>query len=195
MADVKPKPRTRTTKKDSGTSSKSKSPSTTVSGTRKRPTTTAARGGTKAGTKAPAKPRPGTTAAKKSGPAPKVAGKKAPAPRGKMVKDVIVPEDENKPKREMTEHGFIVGTDSATIADRLVAGGTDRADVNTQIIEAIENTTGLTNRNGTQKYIPSMVSGILGRMLATGKYEIHASWQLVPIAAEPAKKVTRARKK
>lgn len=85
------------------------------------------------------------------------------------------------------------GSDSATIAACLVEGGADRQDVNNLVIERIEKSTGLTNRNGDQKYIPSMVSGILGRMLKTGEWEVHASWQLVPVE-KPAKKVARKRK-
>lgn len=96
-------------------------------------------------------------------------------------------------KRELNELGFMDGSDSATIARCLVEGGADRQDVNNRIIEAIDASTGITNRNGQEKYIPSMVSGILGRMLKTGKYEIQASWQLVPLEVEPPKKVARKR--
>ena len=83
------------------------------------------------------------------------------------------------PTRPMTEHGFIVGTDSALIADALVAGGKDRNDINAQAAKSIGKTNGLTKRNGDPKYVPSMVSSILGKMVGSGKYDIVSDWKLV----------------
>lgn len=91
---------------------------------------------------------------------------------------------------EYTPEGFQVGSDSAIIASTLTEGATTRTDINDIAAERIEKTNGLKTRSGKDKYVPSMVSSILSRMLATGEYEVYASWQLVPVE----KKTTRKKK-
>ncbi|AKL88335.1 hypothetical protein BH789_gp054 [Gordonia phage GMA6] len=91
---------------------------------------------------------------------------------------------------EYTDEGFQVGTDSAIIATTLVTGASDRAEINALAEKEIKKVNGLTTRTGKDKYTPSMVSSILSRMLATGEYEVQASWQLVKV-----EKKTRGRKK
>ena len=81
--------------------------------------------------------------------------------------------------RELNENGFIEGTDSAIIAAALVEGATTRADVNDLAEKNIKKVNGLQNRNGGDKYVPSMVSGIFNRMMATGEYEVESTWRLV----------------
>ncbi|QGJ92960.1 hypothetical protein SEA_KABOCHA_70 [Gordonia phage Kabocha] len=95
--------------------------------------------------------------------------------------------------REKTPEGFIVGGDSAIIAAALVEGGADRHEINENIRKAIKKANGLTTRNGEEKYIPSMVSSILAKMLATGYYDIQSEWKLVKLdrkkrVRKPAKK-------
>jgi hypothetical protein len=71
------------------------------------------------------------------------------------------------------------GTDSAYIAQAFLEGGFDRNDVNAKAEALISENNGLKNRNGGDKYIPSIASSILSRMLETGKYKIEATWKLV----------------
>lgn len=73
------------------------------------------------------------------------------------------------------EHGFRIGSDSAIIVDIMLDGALDRQDVNDKVAEAIE----LKTRNGNMKNIPSLVSGLLGRLEDKGYY-IESSWKLVP---------------
>lgn len=94
--------------------------------------------------------------------------------------------------RELNENGFVEGTDSAIIAAALIEGATTRADVNDLAEKNIKKVNGLQNRNGGDKYVPSMVSGIFNRMMATGEYEVESTWRLVK-KEKPARK-TRARK-
>lgn len=73
------------------------------------------------------------------------------------------------------EHGFRIGSDSAVIVDIMLKGALDRQDVNDKVAEAIE----LKTRNGNRKNIPSLVSGLLGRLEERGYY-IESYWRLVP---------------
>lgn len=115
-------------------------------------------------------------------------GKKTSTPKKTTTKKAQV--QESTP-REYTPEGFIEGGDSAIIASALTEGGLDRKDVNRIAEERIAASSGLVTRGGKEKYVPSMVSSILSRLLATGEYEVYSSWQLVPI--EKPKK-TRTRK-
>lgn len=125
-------------------------------------------------TTAPAKkPRPKVTKKKL---APKAAIPKKPRTRTPAKKAVVKKES----RRPLNDLGFVDGTDSAIIAATLVAGGADRANVNDLCRDNIEAANGITNRNGKEKYIPSMVSGILTRMVETGQWEVQASWRVVP---------------
>lgn len=86
------------------------------------------------------------------------------------------PSKKRKPNKEpaFNEHGFRIGSDSAVIVDIMLAGALDRQDVNDKVAEAIE----LKTRNGNMKNIPSLVSGLLGRLEEKGYY-IESSWKLV----------------
>lgn len=83
-------------------------------------------------------------------------------------------------RRNLNDLGFVEGSDSAIIAQTLVDGGFDRRDVNERAAKAIEASSGLTNRNGGEKYVPSAVSGVLAQMMKTGGWKIESSWKLVP---------------
>lgn len=87
--------------------------------------------------------------------------------------------------------GFVEGSDSGIIAATLVAGGKDRLDVNAKIEANIAEASGLKNRNGGDKYIPSITSGVLRRMLNSGKWQIEATWKLVPADNAPVTKVAK----
>lgn len=84
---------------------------------------------------------------------------------------------------EYTPEGFVAGSDSALIAKALVEGGIDRNEVNQNAIDAIAASSGLLTKNGKEKYVPSMVSSILSKMVNTGEFQVVASWQLVPVEA------------
>lgn len=96
-------------------------------------------------------------------------------------------------EREKTPEGFVVGGDSAIIAAALVEGGADRGEINENIRKAIKKANGLTTRNGEDKYIPSMVSSILAKMLATGYYEVESTWRLKKL--DKKKRVRKTTKK
>lgn len=131
------------------------------------------------------KTRTAVKTAPKSAPKAKAAPKAAP-------KEAV----ESKPRGEMNVHGFYDGTDSAIIADALVEGGESRAEVVANATETIAKTSGLATRNGTDKAVASMTSGILNALLAKG-YVIEQSYRLVPpadVAAE-MKKAAAAEKR
>lgn len=160
--------RSTTAKTETKTAARKK---TTTSGTTKPKTTTRANT-TTAKTKAPA--RKGSAKTTKAAPKKATAAKKVYEPH----------------PIEYTDEGFQVGSDSAIIAAALTEGATTRTEVNEIAAERIKKANGLQTRSGKDKYVPSMVSSILSRMLATGEYEIFASWQLVPVE----KKTTRRKK-
>lgn len=87
--------------------------------------------------------------------------------------------------RELDDNGFVVGTDSAKIAEILLEGGVDRNDINAKAEKAIGGVT----RNDTDKNVPALVSGVLNRLLRAG-YSVESSWQLTA----PAKKKTASKK-
>ncbi|QZE10834.1 hypothetical protein SEA_CHISANAKITSUNE_65 [Gordonia phage ChisanaKitsune] len=135
-----------------------------------------------AGTGAGTRGSTSTTGTKKKTPVKKPAPKKT-TPKKSAAVGV----------REKTPEGFIVGGDSAIIAAALVEGGADRHEINENIRKQIKKANGLTTRNGEDKYIPSMVSSILAKMLATGYYDIQSEWKLVKLdrkkrVRKPAKK-------
>lgn len=176
------------------TSNRGKSTVTQMDTRRKRPATKPHAHPVVSGAKAPATDVAPTPPAKtvKKAPAKKTTGMKKSLPKkglsskiSKVTKDTPknpapVARNTNSPKRALNELGFVDGTDSAVIAQVLTDGGADRNDVNDRCREAIKKANGLTNRYGQEKYIPSMVSGVLTKMLDSGAWEIEASWQLVP---------------
>ena len=121
-----------------------------------------------------------TAKTKKAAPA-----RKATTAKGKGKATKATPAKKSTPRAydprpiEYTDEGFQVGSDSAIIATALVTGAPGRSEVNALAEEGIAAASGLTTRTGREKYVPSMVSSILARMLATGEYEVEASWKLV----------------
>ena len=89
--------------------------------------------------------------------------------------------------RGLNDHGFRIGSNSATIVDILIAGGADRQDINDRVATAI----GTHTKNGHVKNIPSLISGLLARLESKG-YHIESSWKVVPPV--PSKKRTTKKK-
>ncbi len=89
--------------------------------------------------------------------------------------------------REFDEHGFVIGSDSSIICQMLIDGGETRGEVNSRIAAELETTT----RNGNEKNVSSLVSGLLSRLKARG-YKIEGSWRVVPPTPEEAKAAQRA---
>lgn len=127
--------------------------------------------------------------ANKKGPAAKKTAAKKTSAKKTPVKNV------NKPKskrggfhREINEEtGFVVGTDQDAIASALLEGGESRA----AIVEDLYNSLDTETRNGTDKMITNMVSGVLKKMLARG-YTVESSFVVVPPTAASKRAATRA---
>jgi hypothetical protein len=126
--------------------------------------------------------------AKKTAPAKKSTAKKAPATK-KSVKEVKKPAGKRGGfHREMNpDTGFVVGTDQDAIALALLEGGDSRA----AIVESLENELDTETRNGTEKQITNMVSGVLNKMLANG-FTVESSFVVVPPTAASKRAATRA---
>jgi hypothetical protein len=78
--------------------------------------------------------------------------------------------------REMDEvTGFATGTDSQYIAETLMEGGESRQ----EIIETLREELDTETRNGTEKPVANLVSGIVNKMLERG-FTIESSYRLVP---------------
>ena len=90
--------------------------------------------------------------------------------------------------------GFQNNTDSAVIVKALIHGAKDRVEINKLAEGVIAKKNGLHTRSGKPKYLPSMVSSILTRMLESGEWEVESSWKLVPKTKTPAKKRRAVRK-
>jgi outer membrane biosynthesis protein TonB len=139
---------------------------------------------------------PASTAAKKS--APKIVRtpkktpkqpKKDPLPEG--VTEVQPKESKTKTPRGLDAHGFRVGSDSSKIVEIMLAGGIDRQDINDKVSAAIEPMTRVrtlpdgSTTGGRKKNIPSLISGLIGRLEDRGYFQ-ESEWRLVP--PTPAKK-------
>lgn len=133
-----------------------------------------------------------TTPSTKSSVVKKSSTSKAPSTKKAPVKKTSKVVPPTPPIRELNENGFVEGTDSAIIAASLLEGAATRADVNLLAEQNIAKINGIDNRNGGTKYVPSMVSGIYNRMMATGEYEVESTWKLVrkekPVRKPRAKK-------
>lgn len=93
--------------------------------------------------------------------------------------------------REMNDEvGFAVGTDQEAIALALMEGGESRAD----IVERLEGELDLETRNGTDKQITNMVSGVLNKMLDRG-FLLESSFQVLPPTPASKRAATAARNK
>lgn len=106
--------------------------------------------------------------------AKKTASKKATKKSAPVEKEVRFP-------RVYDAFGFVQNTDSSIIAHALVEGGAGRNELNDTIAAQIEKANGLQTRTGGDKLVPSLVSGILNRLLKDG-YTIESSWALIPPA-------------
>lgn len=85
-------------------------------------------------------------------------------------------------RRTMNRHGFRSWSDSAKIVDIMLEGGLDRQDINEKVAQAI----GPKTRSGCDKNIPSLVSGLLSRLVERG-YTVESSWRIIePPDLEPA---------
>lgn len=76
---------------------------------------------------------------------------------------------------DVNEFGYRTLSDSAKIVEIMVSGGLDRQDINEKIADAIKPET----RNGNDKNIPSLVSGLLTKLQEKG-YQVESSWRLIP---------------
>lgn len=140
--------------------------------------------------KSPAK----KTTAKKS-PAKKTAAKKPvkkTAASKKNVKNVKKPASSgrggfHRPMNEET--GFVLDSESDLIAQALIEGGESRA----AIIEEISGMLDSETRNGTEKAVSNMVSGVLNKMLARG-FTVESSFALVPPTPAQKRKAAGKRK-
>lgn len=141
---------------------------------------------------AAAKKKKSTTSKKgpanKKSTAKKTAAKK-PASKKANVKNVKKPAGKRGGfHREMNEEtGFVVGTDQDAIALALLEGGESRA----AIVERLENELDTETRNGTEKQITNMVSGVLNKMLAAG-FTVESSFQVVPPTPASKRAASRA---
>jgi hypothetical protein len=97
----------------------------------------------------------------------------------------------NLPVREMNdETGFVAGTDQDVIATALMNGGESRAHIAEIVADQIDSET----RNGTEKQIPNMVSGVLQKMLDRG-YTVESSFAVLPPTPASKRAATRAANK
>lgn len=132
-----------------------------------------------------------STAAKKRA----TAAKKTPAKKTaakKNVKSVAKPAGKRGGFHRTIndDTGFVVGTDQDTIALALLEGGESRGDV----VESLRNTLDTETRNGTEKQITNMVSGVLNKMVANG-FVVESSFVLTPPTAASKRAATRAANK
>lgn len=131
-----------------------------------------------------------TTSAKRGRPASKSTAKKAPAKKTTNVKKPAKKKSSGRGgfNREMNPvTGFVVGTDQDTIATALMEGGESRA----AIAEELEGQMDLTTRNGTEKQITNMISGVLNKMKARGYIE-ESSFIVLPPTTASKRAATRA---
>lgn len=134
------------------------------------------------------------SASKKTGPAKKSAAKKSPANKA-TVKNVSKPKTKKDGRggfhRELNEEtGFVVGTDQDLIAQALLEGGESRTEIAERLSGQLETET----RNGTEKQIVNMVSGVLNKMLSRG-FTVEQSFVVVPPTAASKRAATRAANK
>lgn len=129
------------------------------------------------------------TAATKTGPTRKPVARKRPAAKkaAATTKTRVKAKTTTKAKstgsgrggfhRELDAHGFVPGTDSSVIVAELLKGGKDRGDINASVAKKIGGTT----RNGTERNVPALVSGVLNKLLEQG-YKIESTYTVVPPA-------------
>lgn len=122
---------------------------------------------------------------------------KKPAAKSKTTKAAPAKAETETPKvaRDFDVFGFVVGSDSSIIAHTLVEGVTEggREGMVELVRERIEAANGLQTRNGTEKYIPSLVSGVLLKLRKQGFTE-ESSFKVVP-PAELAQAVATVKRK
>jgi hypothetical protein len=85
------------------------------------------------------------------------------------------PKKRRKPIKGLDAHGFREGSDSSIIVAIMLKGGIDRQDINEKVAAAIDPLT----KSGRRKNIPSLISGLLGRLEDKGYYP-QAEWKLIP---------------
>lgn len=140
-----------------------------------------------------------TTKNKTSAPKTTAAKKKAPAKTNKATttkaQTTKADKAETGTQRELDVFGFVIGSDSSIIAHTLVEGVKEggREELCKVAAQRIEEANGLQTRNGTEKYIPSLVSGVLLKMRRAGFSE-SSSYKVTP-PAELASAVESAKRK
>jgi len=126
----------------------------------------------------------GKTPAKRGRPATKNVNKPA-------AKKTASKKTSNLPTRVFNdETGFAEGSDQDLIATELLAGGESRQ----EIAERLEGILDPVTRNGTEKQIVNMVSGVLGKLQARG-YTVESSFLVVPPTPASKRAAARAAKK
>lgn len=115
----------------------------------------------------------------------------APAKTKKTTsKKSSAPSNRGGANREMDEvTGFAVGTDSQFIAEVLLEGAESRQAVIDYLRDELDGET----RNGTEKPVANLVSGVVNKMLERG-FTIESSYRLVPPVKGAKKSKGRARK-
>ena len=145
-------------------------------------------------TKAKTKTKSAPAAKKAAAPAKKAVGKKttaAPTTKDKVKKEVSKARGGQSLPRDLNEHGFVKGSDSEKIVDILLAGGSDRADMNSKVLKAMGNRK---SRNGTPMNTSSLIANIIKRLRDKG-YTIESTWVLVPPTPASKAAATRRAKK
>jgi hypothetical protein len=84
--------------------------------------------------------------------------------------------------------GFAEGSDQDVIATALLEGGESRS----AIVENVESQVDLETRNGTDKQITNMVSGVLAKMKDRG-FIVESSFVLLPPTPASKRAATRAK--
>lgn len=127
--------------------------------------------GRPAGKKSVGRPKKKSTA--KRGPAKKTAARKSSV---KAVKKPAGKRGGNT--REMDPvTGFAVGTDGHAIAEFLIEGCESRQ----ECIDVMRETLDAETRNGTEKPVANLVSGVINKLVGRG-FEIEQSFRLIPPA-------------
>jgi hypothetical protein len=107
---------------------------------------------------------------------PKPPAKTTPKPLPEGVIEVQPKESKTTRKaiKGLDAHGFRVGSDSSKIVEIMLAGGIDRQDINDKVAAAIDPLT----KNGRKKNIPSLISGLIGRLEDRGYFQ-ESEWRLI----------------
>jgi len=131
-----------------------------------------------------------TTAPAKTAPAKKRSVKKASTTTAKKrpTKKVAKGTSGRSLPRDMNEHGFVKGSNSETIVNLMLEGGSSRAEVAAKVAKTIKST------DGKPVNAPALMSGLVHRLMARG-YTIEQTWVLREPTPASKAAATRAAKK